>query len=141
VTDGQADGDFDAEFDPPTPGQAEFDELIAQAIASVPEPFASRLDTVAIVVDDEATPEQLASVRAYGLFGLYQGVPRTRYAADQAAVPSKITIFRRPLEAVYRDRTALAQAVTDTVLHEIAHHFGISDERLRELARERQRSA
>jgi predicted Zn-dependent protease with MMP-like domain len=117
--------------------QEHFDELISRAIASVPEPFASRLGTVAIVIDDEATPEQLASVGARGLFGLYQGVPRTRYGADWAQVPSKITIFRRPLEAVYRDPAALARAVEDTVLHEIAHHFGISDERLHELRRER----
>jgi len=116
--------------------QQDFDDLISRAIASVPEPFASRLGTVAIVVDDEATPEQLASVGARGLFGLYQGVPRTLYGADWAQVPSKITIFRRPLEAVYRDPAALARAVEETVLHEIAHHFGISDKRLHELQRE-----
>jgi predicted Zn-dependent protease with MMP-like domain len=117
--------------------QPDFDELITRAIESVPEPFASRLGTVAIVVDEEATPEQLASVGARGLFGLYQGVPRTRYGADWAQVPSKITIFRRPLEAVHRDPAALARAVEETVLHEIAHHFGISDERLHELRRDR----
>jgi predicted Zn-dependent protease with MMP-like domain len=140
--DGQADfddrrTDFDdqqAAFDD---RQAAFDELITRAIASIPEPFASRLGTVAIVVDDEATAEQLASVGAHGLFGLYQGVPRTVYGADSASVPSKITIFRRPLEAVHRDPAALARAVEETVLHEIAHHFGISDARLRELQRER----
>lgn len=122
----------DSDFDAPS----YFDELISRALASVPEPFASRLDSVAIVVDYEATPEQLASVGAHGLFGLYQGVPRTRYGAESAQVPSKITIFQRPLEAVYRDPAALAQAVEDTVLHEIAHHFGISDERLSQLRRE-----
>jgi predicted Zn-dependent protease with MMP-like domain len=115
----------------------EFDELVQRALAQIPEPFAARLDSVAIVIDDEATPEQLASVGAHGLFGLYQGVPRTTYGADWAQVPSKITIFRRPLERAYRSREALARAVEDTVFHEVAHHFGISDERLRELARER----
>lgn len=119
--------------------QPAFDDLITRAIASVPEPFASRLGTVAIVIDDEATPEQLASVGAHGLFGLYQGVPRTTYGADSASVPSKITIFRRPLESAFRDPAALARAVQDTVLHEIAHHFGISDARLHELQRERTR--
>lgn len=119
--------------------QPDFDDLITRAIASVPEPFASRLGTVAIVIDDEATPEQLASVGAHGLFGLYQGVPRTVYGADSASVPSKITIFRRPLESACRDPAALARAVQDTVLHEIAHHFGISDARLHELQRERSR--
>ncbi|MDQ3937565.1 MAG: metallopeptidase family protein [Chloroflexota bacterium] len=118
-------------------GESEFDELITRALARIPEPFASRLSTVAIVVDDDATPEQLASVGARGLLGLYQGVPRTVYGADWARVPSKITIFRRPIEASYRDPDARARAVEETVLHEVAHHFGISDERLRELQRER----
>jgi len=92
---------------------------------------------VAIVIDEEASPEQLQSVGARALFGLYQGVPRTTYGADWAQVPSKITIFRRPIEAIYRDADARARAVEATVLHEVAHHFGISDERLRELQRER----
>jgi len=116
--------------------EPDFYELIDQAVAAIPEPFASRLDSVAIVIDDEATAEQLASVGARGLFGLYQGVPRTAYRADWAQVPSKITIFRRPLEAAYRDPQRRARAVADTVLHEVAHHFGISDARLRELQQE-----
>jgi predicted Zn-dependent protease with MMP-like domain len=115
------------------PGEPDFDELVRRAVAAIPEPFASRLHTVAIVIDDEATPEQLASTRARGLFGIYQGVPRTAYGADNAPVPSKITIFRRPLEAYYRDPAARARAVEDTVFHEVAHHFGISDARLREM--------
>lgn len=109
-------------------------ELIERAVAGIPEPFASRLDSVAIVVDEEATPEQLASVGAGSLFGLYQGVPRTAYRADWAQVPSKITIFRRPLERAFPRPDLLARAVEDTVLHEVAHHFGISDTRLRELS-------
>lgn len=111
----------------------DFDELVRRAVASIPEPFASHLASVAIVIDDEATPEQLASVGAGGLFGLYQGVPRTTYGADWAQVPSKITIFRRPIEQAFPDAAARARAVEETVLHEVAHHFGISDQRLREL--------
>jgi predicted Zn-dependent protease with MMP-like domain len=122
---------------PGVPGADYFEELVAEAVAQVPEPFAARLDTVAIVIDEVATPAQLAATGARGLFGLYQGVPRTAFAADQAPVASKITIFRRPLEAFYRDPESLAAAVRDTVFHEIAHHFGISDARLRELSRER----
>jgi predicted Zn-dependent protease with MMP-like domain len=125
--------------DRPDGSERRFDELIDAALARIPEPFASRLSSVAIVVDDEATPEQLASVGARGLYGLYQGVPRTVYGADWAQMPSKITIFRRPIEASYHDPTARAKAVEETVFHEVAHHFGISDERLRELQRERGR--
>jgi predicted Zn-dependent protease with MMP-like domain len=99
--------------------------------------FSERLGSVAIVVEDEPTAEQLASVRAGGLFGLYHGVPRTQWAADAAAVPSKISIFRGPLERAYGTGPALAAAVRDVVHHEIAHHFGISDARLAELARRR----
>ena len=116
-----------------------FERMVESAIARIPEPFASRLGSVAIVIDDVATPEQLASVGAHGLFGLYRGVPRTAYGAENAPVPSRITIFRRPLEAHYRDQAALARAVEDVVFHEIAHHFGISDERLRDLQAGRRR--
>jgi predicted Zn-dependent protease with MMP-like domain len=115
----------------------DFDELIRRALARLPAEFAERLDSVAIVIDDEATAEQLASVGARGLFGLYSGVPRTALRADWAPVASKITIFRRPLEAAYRDAAALERAVEATLFHEIAHHFGISDARLAELAGER----
>ncbi len=86
------------------------------------------------MIEDEATPELLASVGAPGLFGLYQGVPRTVYGAEGAQLPSKITIFRGPLLRAYRSPEALARGVAKTVYHEIAHHFGISDARLEELA-------
>jgi predicted Zn-dependent protease with MMP-like domain len=125
------------EQDGPQADEPHFDELIQRALEQIPEPFASRLDSVAIVIDDDATPEQLQSVGAHALFGLYQGVPRTTYGADWAQVPSKITIFRRPIEAAYRNPAARARAVENTVFHEVAHHFGISDDRLRELQRER----
>ena len=115
----------------------DFEALIEQALEELPEPFRSRLDTVAIVIDEEASPEMLASTRARGLFGLYQGVPRTAFGASGAPLASKITIFRRPLEAYFPDREARARAVRDTLFHEIAHHFGISDARLAELSHAR----
>jgi predicted Zn-dependent protease with MMP-like domain len=90
---------------------------------------------VAIVVEDDATPGQLASVRAGGLFGLYQGIPRTSWGADNVSVPSKITLFRGPLARSARTRDRLVRAIEDTLLHEIAHHFGIDDARLHELRR------
>ena len=116
-----------------------FEALIERALEELPPEFRERLDTVAIVIDDEASPEMLRQTKAYGLFGVYQGIPRTAWGADQAPVPSKITIFRRPLEARNRDPDALARAVRDTLFHEIAHHFGISDARLDELSREASR--
>ncbi len=115
----------------------DIEALVIEALEALPAPFRDRLGSVAIVIEDEATPEQLASVRAHGLYGLYQGVPRTAFGADGAAVPSKITIFRGPLVRANRTPERLASAVADTVHHEIAHHFGISDARLHELRRER----
>lgn len=107
--------------------------LVIEALERLPATFRERLGSVAIVIEDEPTPDQLASVRAHGLYGLYQGVPRTVWAADAASVPSKITIFRGPLLRAHRTPERLAAGVTDTVYHEIAHHFGISDARLHEL--------
>jgi predicted Zn-dependent protease with MMP-like domain len=121
----------DAPVVEPTPGDLE--SLVADALERLPEPFRERLGSVAIVIEEEPTPAQLASVGVRGLFGLYQGVPRTAYGADQAAVPSKITLFRGPLTRAARTPEALAHRVAETVYHEIAHHFGISDARLHEL--------
>jgi predicted Zn-dependent protease with MMP-like domain len=111
-------------------------ELVEGALDRLPAEFRDRLGSVAIVVEDEPSLDQLRSVGAYGLFGLYQGVPRTTWGADQAAIPSKITIFRGPLVRAHGVGPGLAAAVDGVVRHEIAHHFGISDARLRELERE-----
>jgi predicted Zn-dependent protease with MMP-like domain len=119
------------------PGPASADDaleaLVIDALERLPAVFRERLGSVAIVIEDEPTSAQLASVGVRGLFGLYQGVPRTTYNAEAAAVPSKITLFRGPLTRASRSPEALAERVADTIYHEIAHHFGISDARLDEL--------
>ena len=127
--------------DPPTASESDASEtepfdieaIVIRALEDLPAPFRDRLGSVAIVIEDEPSPAQLASVRAHGLYGLYQGVPRTAYGADHAQVPSKITLFRGPLTRASRSPEALAARVAETVYHEIAHHFGISDARLTEL--------
>ena len=130
--------DSPALIEPPGGGPADaFEALVGAALDDLPGPFRDRLDTVAVVIEDEPTPGQLAQVGASGLLGLYTGVPRTAYGASEAAVPSKITIFRGPHLRLFRDPDALARGVSDTVRHEVAHHFGISDARLAELARPR----
>ena len=131
--DGPSPGDPFAADEPPDP----FDSLVVAALDSLPEVFRDRLGSVAIVVEDEATPDLLASVGAPGLLGLYAGVPRTAWGAEDAAVASKITIFRGPHLRLFRDPESLARGVAETVRHEVAHHFGISDARLDELARAR----
>lgn len=118
---------------PSEPSETDIEDLVFDALERLPPTFRDQLGSVAIVVEEEATPEQLASVGAHGLYGLYQGVPRTSWAADQAPLPSKITIFRGPLIRANRTPERLAAAVEETVYHEIAHHLGISDARLHEL--------
>jgi predicted Zn-dependent protease with MMP-like domain len=116
-----------------------FEALVWKAFDALPDAFRERLGSVAIVIEDEPTPEQLESVNAHGLLGLYTGLPRTTYAAENYATTSKIVIFRGPHLRIFRDPDSLERGVAETVRHEIAHHFGISDARLEELARERQK--
>lgn len=111
----------------------DFDAALEAAISRLPDAYRSQLATVAIVVADEATPEELAMVDAPGLFGLYRGVPRTAFGADNVPIPSVITLYRGPLERRWRGPVALAHGVEETLRHELAHHLGISDARLDEL--------
>jgi predicted Zn-dependent protease with MMP-like domain len=112
-----------------------FEDWVFEAIDALPETFRERLGSVAIVIAEWPTADQLAAGGASGLYGLYQGVPRSRLSADHVASPSTITIFRGQLEAHFRDPDALRDKVQHVVRHEIAHHFGISDERLHEINR------
>jgi len=113
-----------------------FEALVADALDSIPEPFASALDEVAIVIDDEPSADQMRE-NDIGpdetLYGLYEGVPRTEWGADWAPVPNRITLFRLPLEEDFADPDDLADEVWLTVVHELAHHLGIDDDRLRAL--------
>ena len=108
----------------------EFQGYAEEAIDSLPPDLRSFMSNVSVVIEDEP-PDGLP------LLGLYHGVPLTRRGAGYAAVPpDKITIYRGPLERIYgADPERLRTEVRRVVLHEIAHHFGISDERLVELDR------
>lgn len=113
-----------------------FEELVDQALAGIPMPFAAALDEVAIVIDDEPSDEQLRENELpedETLYGLYEGVARTEYGADWIVAPNRITLFRLPLEADYPDPDELAEEVRITVIHELAHHLGIDDDRLHDL--------
>jgi predicted Zn-dependent protease with MMP-like domain len=108
-----------------------FDRLVDRAIATIPEPFRSALDGVALVIADEPTPDQL---RENGmrpdetLYGLYEGVPLDEWGGDGVPVPTRILVFRLPLEEDFPDPEDLADEVRITILHELAHHLGIEDE-------------
>ena len=115
---------------------AAFERLVDRAIASIPSPYDDALREVAIVLEDEPTPDQLRENDLEpwdSMYGLYEGVPRTDYAADWAASPNRITLFRLPLEEDFPDPIELEAEVRTTVLHELAHHMGIDDDRLDEL--------
>jgi predicted Zn-dependent protease with MMP-like domain len=112
------------------PDSAGFEEYAEDALGALPSDLRARMSNVAIVVEDEPPPGQR-------LLGLYQGVPLTRRSSLYGGVlPDKITIYRGPLVRLYgQDAERLRREVRRVVLHEIAHHFGISDERLIEIDR------
>ncbi len=114
-----------------------FAELVAEAVAGLPEEFLIQLENIDIVVAEQPSRAQLAEVglpRGETLLGLYYGVPLTRRGGHYGmVVPDIITIFRKPIAAVCRSDREVVREVRSVVRHEIAHHFGISDARLDEL--------
>ena len=116
--------------------RARFERLVAEAIESLPDDFKERLDNVAVVVEHlpSAGEARRFGRRGARLLGLYQGQPLTRRDSRYGmAFPDKITIFQGNVEAVSRGDDEIREEVRRTVLHEIAHHFGIDDARLHEL--------
>jgi predicted Zn-dependent protease with MMP-like domain len=116
-----------------------FEELVARAIEELPDELRERLENVDIVVADEPSHAQRRTERLGPrdtLFGLYEGVPLTeRTQGYDLVMPDKITIFQRPIEESCRSDSQIVALVKRVVRHEIAHHFGISDDRLRDIGR------
>jgi predicted Zn-dependent protease with MMP-like domain len=112
-----------------------FERLVAEAIDSLPDDFRDRMDNVAVVVEDYPSPrDERRAGRGRILLGLYQGYPLTRRDSRYGmAFPDKITIYQANIEAICRSDDEIRDQVRRTVLHEIAHHFGIDDHRLRDL--------
>jgi predicted Zn-dependent protease with MMP-like domain len=109
----------------------QFDELVAEAVTSLPDWVREALDNVELFVDPYPPPGQAT------LLGLYHGIPLTQRGGNYSgALPDRITLYRSTLErAAQGDRERLRRLVAHTVEHELAHHFGISDDRLRELGK------
>jgi predicted Zn-dependent protease with MMP-like domain len=124
---------MDDPVDGPIDGET-FEDWIFEAIDGLPQTFRDRLGSVAIVIEEWPTEAKLAELGVPGMYGLYEGVPRSTLNADFATTPSRITIYRGPCLRSARTREGVRERVMDTVRHEIAHHFGISDARLHELA-------
>jgi predicted Zn-dependent protease with MMP-like domain len=113
-----------------------FEDWVFEAIEALPTAFRDRLGSVAILIEDWPSRAELDRLGIPGMYGLYQGVPRSALGADHATTPSRITIYKGPCLRSSRTREGVRAKVHETVHHEIAHHFGISDDRLHELARE-----
>jgi len=103
-----------------------FEEMVVTALDGLPEDLGRLMRNVAVTVEHGAGPP--------GLLGLYEGVPLTARTSQYAGVlPDRITIYRQAICAICRTEDEVAEQVRRTVIHEIAHHFGIDDARLREL--------
>jgi predicted Zn-dependent protease with MMP-like domain len=107
--------------------RAAFEALVEQALDEIPDEIASLVHNVVVLVEDDAPPDDP------GLLGLYEGVSLVERGADHTGLPDRITIFRRPLLEMCADEDELVREVRITVVHEVAHHFGIDDARLHQL--------
>ncbi|HUF32740.1 MAG TPA: metallopeptidase family protein [Acidimicrobiales bacterium] len=101
-----------------------FEELVADALDTIPEELGRRMDNVIVQVRDQSR---------VGLLGLYQGVPLTERGDYSLAMPDRITVYRLPICQRCRSEGEVVEQVRITVIHEVAHHFGIDDDRLDEL--------
>ncbi len=120
---------------------AEFDRLVAAAYARIPARFRRRMKNIAMVVEPEPAPAQLARgrvPRGSTLLGLYEGRPLTKRSVFESfAMPDRITIFQGPHERLAGSAEQLAKLVEDTVWHEVAHYFGMDELQVRAAERRR----
>lgn len=118
--------------------RAAFEELVHEAYLSLPEKFRNRITNVALLVDDEPTPEQRAQEGLADdetLLGLYQGIPNTARGDTYGVgptLPDTVTIFQKPIEeAAEGDAEAMRKIVVETIWHEYAHYFGMDEDAVR----------
>ena len=117
-----------------------FEELARQGIDAIPKRFLEKLDNVDIIIEDEPTEEQMRKLKLRAgskLFGLYEGIPQTKRGFYSGVLPDKITIFKRPIEEICLNDEQIKEQVKRIVWHEIAHHFGMNEERVRKAERKR----
>jgi predicted Zn-dependent protease with MMP-like domain len=114
----------------------EFEKLVEDGLALIPDEMRSLMNNVQIVTEEEPSEKLLEEMGVppdETIFGLYQGVPLTERSTAYSALPDRIIIFRRPLLDEFDEPHDIRREVARTVIHEIAHHFGIDEERLAEL--------
>lgn len=111
-----------------------FEELVREALESLPEDLARRIDNVEITVEDEPPPEVLDELSPEDtVFGYYHGIPLTERGNYDRVLPDRIAIYKGPLTRAFESPDEIREEVRRTVIHEVAHHFGIDDDRLDEL--------
>lgn len=113
-----------------------FARLVRQALDDLPSPFCDWLENIDVVVEPRPSRREIVDAGLApdeALFGLYQGVPLTERESYGMVLPDKISIYQEPLEQEFPDEAELVEEIRQTVLHELAHHFGMSDEHLEEL--------
>ena len=117
--------------------RAEFERLVADALASIPRSFRAAMRNIAIVVEDEPSPDLLEEMEIEPpdtLLGLYQGTPLTeRRWGDGDQLPDRILIFQGPHERAAEDEEDLAVAIAETLIHEVGHYFGMSEEEIEDV--------
>ena len=115
----------------------DFRELVDEALETIPARFRAAMQNIAIVIEDEPTPEQLEEVEIEPpdtLLGLYEGIPLTeRQWSHGNTLPDKITLFQGPIEDASDDEDDVVVAIGETLIHEIGHYFGLSEEEIEEI--------
>ena len=114
----------------------DFEKLVDEGIEAIPQHFLEKLKNVEILVEEEPTLEQLKKIKLEKnalLFGLYEGVPQTKRWRYSQVLPDKITIFKKAIEKVASSEKEVKRIVKNTVWHEIAHHFGLDEKRVRQI--------
>lgn len=112
-----------------------FEQLVNEGIKDIPQKFLDKLDNVGIIIEDDPTPEQLKKLKVrkdYFLFGLYEGIPKTKRWGYADVLPDKITIFKKQIEKSSQSEEEIRKLVKETVWHEIAHHFGMDEKEVKE---------
>jgi predicted Zn-dependent protease with MMP-like domain len=117
--------------------RARFEQLVAEALQTIPKRFRDEMHNVVVIVEPEPSPEVLMEMEIPAgdtLYGLYQGTPLPeRTWSDANRLPDRITIYQRPIEADAEDEEDMLAIVAETVIHEFGHYFGLSEEEIEEI--------
>ncbi len=122
--------------------RSQFEEYVREAVERLPASFRQYMDNVSIIVEDTPSEQQLREngvPPGHTLFGLYEGVPKSERGNYGFVAPDRITIFQEPIQRASSSRREVKRQVRETVWHEIAHHFGMDEERVRRMEQQRTR--